>query len=165
MDHNSPCLPPKILHNHCLRFLLGTTVLETMVIQSFVFFLGGGGGRRGGGGNKVHYGLRKWWIEMTMSLTFEWKKRHFHVKMDKKTDLYGEKLSLVEGSSSQPSQLIKASVYMRKNFTLSRNPEPPGLICNDHVTTRNSARACLVLTELILLGEPNCVQKRWPRLG
>ena len=47
------------------------------------------------------------------------------MKMDKKTDLYGEKLSLVEGSSSQPSQLIKASVYMRKNFTLSRPQSHP----------------------------------------
>ena len=98
-----------------------------MVIQSFVFFLGGrgGGGRKVKGGNKVHYGLRKWWIEMTMSLNFEWKKCHFHVEMHKKTDFYGEKLSLVEGSSSQPSQLIKASVYMRKNFTLSRPQSHP----------------------------------------
>ena len=23
IDHNAPCLPTKILHNHCLRFLLG----------------------------------------------------------------------------------------------------------------------------------------------
>ena len=23
IDHNVPCLPPNILHNHCLRFLLG----------------------------------------------------------------------------------------------------------------------------------------------
>ena len=48
---------------------------------------------------------------MTMSLNFERKKKcHFYVKMDKKTDFYGENLSLVEGSPSQPSQLIKASV-------------------------------------------------------
>ena len=26
-DHNAPCLPPKILHNHCFQFLLGITVV------------------------------------------------------------------------------------------------------------------------------------------
>jgi len=85
--------------------------------------------------------------------------------MDKKTDLYGENLSLVEGSPSQPSQLINASVCMRKKFHPFPSPEPPGLICNDHVTTRNSARPCLVLTELVLLCESNCVKKSWPGLA
>ena len=35
IDHNAPCLPPQILHNHCFQF----------------FFEGGGGV------NKVRYGL------------------------------------------------------------------------------------------------------------
>ena len=26
IDHNIPCLPPRILHNHCFQFLLGITV-------------------------------------------------------------------------------------------------------------------------------------------
>jgi len=26
-DYNAPCLPPKILHNHCFQFLLGITVV------------------------------------------------------------------------------------------------------------------------------------------
>ena len=40
---------PKILHKHCLRFLLGR--LGYVIF----FFLGGGGGSCGI--NKVHYGL------------------------------------------------------------------------------------------------------------
>ena len=27
IDHNAPCLSPKILHNHCSQFLLGITVV------------------------------------------------------------------------------------------------------------------------------------------
>ena len=27
IDHNAPCLPPRILHNHCFQFLLGITVV------------------------------------------------------------------------------------------------------------------------------------------
>ena len=27
IDHNAPGLPPKTLHNHCLQFLLGFTVV------------------------------------------------------------------------------------------------------------------------------------------
>ena len=27
IDHNAPCLPPKILHNHCFQSLLGITVI------------------------------------------------------------------------------------------------------------------------------------------
>ena len=26
IDHNAPCLHPKIIHNHCFHFLLGITV-------------------------------------------------------------------------------------------------------------------------------------------
>ena len=54
---------------------------------------------------------------------------------------------------------------MRKKVHPFPFPKPLGFICNDHVTKRNSARACLVLTDLILLGEPNCVQKSWPGLA
>ena len=28
IDHNIPCLLPKILHNHCFQFLLGITVVS-----------------------------------------------------------------------------------------------------------------------------------------
>ena len=27
IDHNAPCLPPRLLHNHCFQFLLGITVV------------------------------------------------------------------------------------------------------------------------------------------
>ena len=27
IDHNGPCLPPKILRSHCFQFLLGITVI------------------------------------------------------------------------------------------------------------------------------------------
>ena len=40
---------PKILHKHCLRFLLGRL--------GYVIFLWGGGGWGSCGINKVHYGL------------------------------------------------------------------------------------------------------------
>lgn len=40
VDHSAPCLPPKLLHNYCLRFWCN-------------FF------SWGGGGNKVYYGLCK----------------------------------------------------------------------------------------------------------
>ena len=43
--------PPKILHNHCLKFLLGNTVVIRKVedngLTIFLFFLGGGGGGEG----------------------------------------------------------------------------------------------------------------------
>ena len=38
VNHSAPCLPPKILHNHCFQFLLGITVVpreNTMVKQKF----------------------------------------------------------------------------------------------------------------------------------
>ena len=40
VDHNAPCLAPKILHNHCFQFLLGRTASfqeksKTMVMQNF----------------------------------------------------------------------------------------------------------------------------------
>ena len=61
--HLVPLPPKKILHNPCLRFFPGLTVilqekLVSMVMQSF-FFLGGGGLTGGGmwGLNRVHYGV------------------------------------------------------------------------------------------------------------
>ena len=37
-DHNAPCSPPKILHNHCLRFLVGDCdtqeKFDTIVMQN-----------------------------------------------------------------------------------------------------------------------------------
>ena len=29
IEHNAPCLPPKILYNHCFQFLPGITVVTT----------------------------------------------------------------------------------------------------------------------------------------
>ena len=46
MDHNAPCLSPKILHNHGFQFLQWLCIF---------FFFGNGAG--GGGGNKLPYGL------------------------------------------------------------------------------------------------------------
>ena len=49
IDHNAPCLTPKILNNHCLGFSWDDCntpeKLETAIIQ----ILGGGGGWVGGG--------------------------------------------------------------------------------------------------------------------
>ena len=48
-DHNAPCLPPKILHNHCFRFLLGITVVPREIEENgYAHFWGV---------HKVHYGL------------------------------------------------------------------------------------------------------------
>ena len=66
IDHNAPCLPPKILHNYCFQFLLGNTVVPREIEENgYAFFFLEGGGRGGGGReaglvevNKVHYGLR-----------------------------------------------------------------------------------------------------------
>ena len=59
IDHKAPCLPPKILHNYCVQFLLGNTVVPREIEDNgYTIFLGGGGAGRGGVGvNKVHYGL------------------------------------------------------------------------------------------------------------
>ena len=59
IDHNAPCLPPKILHNYCFQFLQGNTVVPREIEDNgyAFFFEGGGGGGGGGGVNKVHYGL------------------------------------------------------------------------------------------------------------
>ena len=40
MDHNAPCLPPRILHNHCFQYLQGREIEN----------IGFGGGGGGGGG-------------------------------------------------------------------------------------------------------------------
>ena len=52
IDHNAPCLAPKILYNHCFQFLLGITVIPREIQDNgYTKFEGGGGV------NKVHYGL------------------------------------------------------------------------------------------------------------
>ena len=45
IGHNAPCLPPKIWHNHCFRFLLGITVVPREIQDNGYanFFFGGGG--------------------------------------------------------------------------------------------------------------------------
>ena len=60
IDHNAPCLPPKILHNYCFQFLQGNTVVPREIEDNgyAFFFLGGGEGEAGVVGvNKVHYSL------------------------------------------------------------------------------------------------------------
>ena len=49
IDHNAPCLPPKILHNYCFQFLLGNTVVPREIEENGYAFLGGTGGGEGGG--------------------------------------------------------------------------------------------------------------------
>ena len=50
IDHNAPCLPPKILHNLCLRFLLGRcNTLEKYNWKQWLCKIWGV--------NKVHYCL------------------------------------------------------------------------------------------------------------
>ena len=45
IDHNAPCLPPKILHNHCFQFLLGITVVPREIQDNgYAKFEGGVGG-------------------------------------------------------------------------------------------------------------------------
>ena len=49
MDHNAPCLPPQILHNHCFQSLLDITVVPREIQDD--------GYAKLWGVNKVHYGL------------------------------------------------------------------------------------------------------------
>ena len=58
VGHKTPYLPPRTLHDHCIQFLPGITILsekklKTMLVPIFFFFGGGGGG---GVVNKVLYG-------------------------------------------------------------------------------------------------------------
>ena len=59
-DHNALCPPPPlILHNHCLRFLLGRLYYPGWIGNNayVTFFFWGGGGGRAGAVSKLHYGL------------------------------------------------------------------------------------------------------------
>ena len=56
IDHNAPCLPLKILHNHCFQFLLGFTVIPREIEDNGYAKLWGWGGG-GGGVSKMHYRL------------------------------------------------------------------------------------------------------------
>ena len=49
IDHNAPCLLPKILHIHCFQFLLGNTVVPREIQDDDYAKLWGV--------NKMHYGL------------------------------------------------------------------------------------------------------------
>ena len=49
IDHNAPCLPPNILHNHCLRFLLGRLKYPGEIENN--------GYAKFWGVNKMYYGL------------------------------------------------------------------------------------------------------------
>ena len=49
IDHNAPCLLPKILHIHCFQFLLGITVVPREIQDDDYAKLWGV--------NKMHYGL------------------------------------------------------------------------------------------------------------
>jgi len=55
IPHNTPCLPPKILHNLCFPFLLGITVIPRETEDNaYAKFLGGKLG--------VLWGMWKWRI-------------------------------------------------------------------------------------------------------
>ena len=46
--HNTPCLPPKILHNLCFSLLLGITAVPREIERNaYTKFGGGGGGKQG----------------------------------------------------------------------------------------------------------------------
>ena len=49
IDYNAPCLPPKILRNHCFQFLLGITVIPREIEDN--------GYTKFWGVNEVPYGL------------------------------------------------------------------------------------------------------------
>ena len=49
IDHNAPCLLPKILHIRCFQFLLGITVVPREIHDNSYAKLWGV--------NKMHYGL------------------------------------------------------------------------------------------------------------
>ena len=49
LDHNAPCLPPRIFHNHCFQFLQGITVVPGEIENN--------GYAKFSGVNKVHCGL------------------------------------------------------------------------------------------------------------
>ena len=57
IDHNAPCLPPKILHNHCLSFFLEQ--LRNWK-QKFCKILGGKQGSL--------WSMWKWWIDISGAL-------------------------------------------------------------------------------------------------
>ena len=48
--HNTPCLSPKVLHEHCFQFLLRLLVRELEKNTYANFVLGGGG--------KLHFGVK-----------------------------------------------------------------------------------------------------------
>ena len=54
IDHNAPCLPPNVLHNHCLRFSLRRLLYLPEIGRNRYTKFGGGGGEWL---NKVHYNL------------------------------------------------------------------------------------------------------------
>ena len=45
--HNTPCLPPKILHNLCFSLLLGITAVPREIESNAYTKFGGGGGKQG----------------------------------------------------------------------------------------------------------------------
>ena len=51
IDHNAPCLPLRILHNHCFQFLQGITIVPREIENN--------GYAKCWGVNEVHYGLCK----------------------------------------------------------------------------------------------------------
>ena len=67
IDHNAPCLPPKILHNREL-FPISPGCYsrpkrnQRQRLRNFCFFGGGGGG---GGKQSALWSMWKWWIVLT----------------------------------------------------------------------------------------------------
>ena len=54
IDHNAPCVTPQNLHDYCLWFLPGITVVKANRRQLLGIFFGGGGGV-----SKLLYDLRE----------------------------------------------------------------------------------------------------------
>ena len=59
IDHNAPCLPPKILHNYCLLISLEVrrTVVPRRNWKQWLWKIWGGGGKQG-----VLWSMSKWWM-------------------------------------------------------------------------------------------------------
>ena len=88
ISHNTPCLPPKILHNLKFFIVLGLQLSQEnwrqcqLMFLRFVFFLGGGG-EGGRGASKVHYGImRTWRIEWSRRCFDPWKNIVFQPLID-----------------------------------------------------------------------------------
>ena len=68
IDHNAPCLHPKIIHNHCFQFLLGITVVPREIEgKGYAKF---GGGKQSALQSHVKMVNIPWFIRLLADLLF-----------------------------------------------------------------------------------------------